>query len=341
MTQRVLLVGNPTAQSGKNAERIAVARKAMDARGLHHELLHTAPAGATVGQVSAALQADRSLGMVVAMGGDGTFAEVAKGLLGSGRAGEVVLGMLPTGTANDQGKSFGLSSAPEAIEANVAVLAGSGEQALDAGRLLLEDEAGQMLKEELFFDSAGWGLSPAVLKLRNEDRETVSQVPLLRELYRDHLVYAGALLRTWAVGYAVDTKFDVDGTLDDVPFHLEGLTDLVVKATRVYGGMWVFDPTSRPDDGLFELVPFVGRRDWVSKVMVHLDASGNLEKSLGDVGVHHSPVRRAASFKLRFHAHQAPIYGQIDGEELTASPRVRIDVLPRALRLRVPSPDGT
>ena len=36
------------------------------------------------------------------------FAEVAKGILASGRP--VRLGMLPTGTANDQGKSFGLES---------------------------------------------------------------------------------------------------------------------------------------------------------------------------------------------------------------------------------------
>ena len=53
------------------------------------------------------------------MGGDGTFREVATGLLDSGRAEDVALAMLPTGTANDQGKSFGLDAGEAALERNV------------------------------------------------------------------------------------------------------------------------------------------------------------------------------------------------------------------------------
>src|SRR5438128_8421668 len=101
----ILLCGNPSAQSGKNAERIAHARQHMDARGLRHELIATQPAGKTVTVVRDAL-ADEKFDTVIAMGGDGTFNEVARGLLASGRTEQVRLGMLPTGTANDQGKSF-------------------------------------------------------------------------------------------------------------------------------------------------------------------------------------------------------------------------------------------
>ena len=111
-----LLVANPTAQSGKNAARIERARRLLDERRLPHQFLSTQPGGGTVAAVKAALD-DGDHHTAIYMGGDGTFAEVAKGILQSRRAGEVRLAMLPTGTANDQGKSFGLHASPDALAA--------------------------------------------------------------------------------------------------------------------------------------------------------------------------------------------------------------------------------
>ena len=113
----------------------------------------------------------------------------------------------------------------------------------------------------------------------------------------------------------------------------------MVKGTRVYGGMWVFDPTSKHDDGLFEVIPFAGKRDWVSKGMVHLETTGALSEALAEVGVTHSEGVRARSIELRFTSREGalPLAAQIDGEEFPATPRVRIEVLPRAIRLVVPA----
>src|SRR5262245_61312885 len=113
-----LLVANPTAQSGKNAARIERARQLLDELRLSHQFLSTQPAGGTVTAVRDALD-ESSYHTAIYMGGDGTFAEVAKGILASQRAAEVRLGMLPTGTANDQGKSFGLAADEEALARNV------------------------------------------------------------------------------------------------------------------------------------------------------------------------------------------------------------------------------
>lgn len=332
-----LLVGNPTAQSGRNAERIEVARALLRAAGIEHRFAATEPAGGTVGVVRAAL-ADPRLDLVVEMGGDGTFAEVAKGILGSGRAAEVRLGMLPAGTANDQGKSFGLGSGEADLERNVQVLAAGHELRLDAGRIRALDAGGAVLADDWFFDSAGWGISPRVLKLRNEDRQSIAAVPLLRDLYRDQLVYAGALLRTFIASYLDDGKFDAVAVVDGQRVELRGLTDLVVKATRIYGGLWVLDPAARPDDGRFELVPFVGKRDWISKAIVHLDDSGQLADTLAALGVTHSPSLSGARIDIDLEEQAGmPLCAQIDGEEFCASHRVSIEVLPRALRLVVPA----
>ncbi len=325
-----LLVGNPTAQSGRNAERIERALALLRDAGVAAELLPTLPRGGTVGAVREAVERG-GVRVAIAMGGDGTFREVATGLLTSRARDDVALGMLPTGTANDQGKSFGLDAAPGALADNVAVIARGKETRLDAGRI----EADGVV--EHFFDSAGWGLSARVLAQRNKDRETAASLGLA-DVYRDHAVYAGALLKTFLESYVVDDKLRVEAVLDGSAMTLEGLTDLIVKNTRVYAGAWVFDRTSRHDDGAFELVPFRGKREWMSKAIVDLDGNPVTEEMLNEIGVSHSQPIRARVMELAFEAPSggAPLAAQLDGEEWRAHARVRIEVVPRAIRLIVP-----
>jgi len=240
--------------------------------------------------------------------------------------------MMPTGTANDQGKSFGLEAATHGLERNVEVIRAAKEARLDAGVL----RAGGAVDH--FFDSAGWGLSARVLARRNQDRRFVETLGPLKELYRDHAVYAGALLKTFLESYVIKDKFSVTGALDGVPFAIDGITDLVVKNTRIYGGAWVFDKTSRPDDGAFELVPFRGKRDWTSKAIVDLEGNPLTEEILNEIGVEHSKPVRASVIELELQepAGGAPLAAQIDGEEWAAHGSVRIEVLARAIRLIVP-----
>lgn len=334
-----LLVANPTAQSGRNAERIERAMAVFGAAGAPCELLATLPSGRTIAAVREAL--DRgAYRAVVSMGGDGTFREVASGLVTSARREATPLGMIPTGTANDQGRSFGLDADEESLERNVAVVLAGHETRLDAGHIVGRRADGATVAEAWFFDSAGWGISARVLAARNQDRRAVEEVPVLRDLYRDQLVYAGALVRTFLESYVVTDAFDCSYVADGRPGELAGLTDLVVKATRVYGGAWVFDPTARHDDGLFEVVPFVGKRDWTSKALLHLDGNPVTEQDLNTIGVSHSPMFRAARLELRLRARPggAALAAQIDGEEWPATERVDIRVEPRALRLVVPAP---
>lgn len=326
-----LLVGNPTAQSGKNAQRIERARAHFAEAGVACDFLPTEPDGRTVPAVTAAIDAG-PYACVVSMGGDGTFREVAAGLLGSARAADVAMGMLPTGTANDQGRSFGLGAGEADLARNVAVVVAGHETRLDAGRIRAGD------RTELFFDSAGWGLSARVLAARNADRKKVAELGPLKEIYRDQLVYAGALLRVFLESYVVTDKFTATVDADGVRHELRGLTDLVIKGTRIYGGAWVFDRESRHDDGLFEIVPFAGKRDWTSKAIVDLDGNPLTEERLNAIGIEHSKPFRAARIEIAFDvpAGGAALAAQIDGEEFPAAHRVGVEVLPRALRLIVP-----
>ncbi len=335
--KKLLLVGNPTAQSGKNVERITAARARFSERGNPVDFFSTLPGGATVPALVKALDAG-SHDVVIAMGGDGTFREVGAAILGSARKESLALGMLPTGTANDQGRSFGLSARPEDLHSNVDVVLASHETRIDAGQLTVWDGPGAPVADVTFFDSAGFGISARVLKQRNEDRKLVDELGPIKELYRDQLVYAGALLRTFAESYILSDKFDAIGTVDGQPVELRGLIDLVFKNTRIYGGAWIFDPTSRHDDGLFELVPFVGKRDWASKAIVDLAGNPLTEEVLNQIGVEHSKNLRGQHMDLSLvPPSDVPLHGQADGEELQAGTRVVVHVTKRAVRLIVPN----
>ena len=334
--RRILLIGNPTAQSGKNAARIERARALFAERGVEAELFPTLPAGRTVAAVTARVAEARDA-TLVAMGGDGTFREVAAGIVASGRADHVAMGMLPTGTANDQGKSFGLAASEDSLERNVEVVVAGHETRLDAGLLESLDERGAPIEAWHFFDSAGWGLSARVLAVRNRDRELVAQLGPLKELYRDQLVYAGALLRTFLEAQVIDDKFSAAADVDGASHTFHGLTDLVIKGTRIYGGAWVFDRTSRHDDGEFELIAFRGKREWASKAIVDLDGNPVTEEMLNRIGVEHMKPIRGARFELSFAREgEVPVFAQVDGEEIACSDHMRVSVLPRVIRLIVP-----
>jgi diacylglycerol kinase family enzyme len=328
-----VLVANPTAHSGKAADWIREARALLGEADVPHRFVATEPAGRTIDRVREAID-DGGARVVIYMGGDGTFAEVAKGIFASHHAGDVAMGMLPTGTANDQGKSFGLSAGAGALADNVAVIAGGEVVGCDVGQLVIE-RGERAVHRDLFFDSFSIGLGAASLSTRNRDRELVGRIPGLGALYRDQLVYAGAVLQRFVESYVVDIKFDVDAVIDGTVHHFEHVLDIIVKNTRIFGGEWVFDPKSESDDGRFELVPVAGRRDLGTKLLGSLRHSPVGVDDLARLGFVHAAPVSGARFELTVRGATLPA-AQCDGEELPAGGRYRIAVVPRALRLIVP-----
>ena len=333
--QPAVLVANPTAHSGKAADWIRHARALLDEAHVPHKFVATEPEGATIDRIREAID-EGSARVIIYMGGDGTFAEAAKGILTSGCAAEVAMGMLPTGTANDQGKSFGLSAGAWALERNVAVIAEGYTVGCDVGRLVIE----RGLKEihrDLFFDSFSIGLGAASLATRNRDRERVGRIPGLGMIYRDQLVYIGAVAQRFFETYVVDNKFDVDAVIDGVVHHFPSLLDVIVKNTKIFGGEWIFDANAESDDGKFELVPVIGRRDLLGKLLGTMRHVPVGMDDLERLGIEHAPAIAGTKIELtvRSEAGLLPA-AQIDGEEIPAGDRYTIDVIARALRLIVP-----
>ena len=336
-TAAAVLFANPTAQSGRARAVIDEAERLLAAAGIPLRFVATEPEGRTVDVVRRAIDDDGAR-VVVAMGGDGTFAEVAKGVLGSAHAPQVAMGLLPTGTANDQAKSFGMSAGADALARNVATIAAGRVAAIDAGRIEVATRDDRVLHRDLFFDSASVGFGAAALIARNLDRDTVGRIPLLGLVYRDMLVYAGAVARKFLESYVSDIKFDLEATIDNHVYHFDSLLDVIIKNTRVFGGEWVLDPDARSDDGQFELIPIAGRRDMTTKLIAslrHLPVDGDMLRNLG---LEHSEPIRGRRFVLTVTqpGNAGLPAAQIDGEECAAGQRYRIEVLPRCLNLIVP-----
>ena len=332
-----VLFANPAAQSGRGKAAIDRASALLTAAGVEHRFVATAPAGGTVALVRDAID-EGGARVVIAMGGDGTFAEVAKGILGSAHGPRVALGVLPTGTANDQAKSFGMGAGADALADNVATIAAGAVAPIDAGRIEVSDRAGQLLRRDLFFDSASIGFGAAALATRNRDRERVAQVPLLGLVYRDMAVYAGAVVQRLLDSYVSDVKFDLEAEIDGRPYHFDSLLDVIIKNTRVFGGEWVLDPEARADDGLLELIPIAGRRDLTSKLFASLRHLPVDADTLRTLGIEHSEPISGRRFVLTVtHPGRGGLpAAQIDGEEIDHGHAYRIEVLPRCLNVIVP-----
>jgi diacylglycerol kinase family enzyme len=335
--RRSLLVANPTAQSGKAKRYIDDALAVLEDAGLDPEFFPTLPAGGTVPELATRLERE-DVARVVYMGGDGTFADAGKGIiLARERTGmDVPLGMLPMGTANDQGRSFGIVSGVRALRRNVQVIASGCEQWLDVGRIQAFDADGTVIAKDLWFDSCGIGLSARVLAQRNREREWVEHIPLLRRIYRDKLVYTSATLRTLVFGALRPQSFDAEITIDDERSQWEKVTDILVQGTIIYAGDWIFDPTAKPDDGRFEVVVLRGHADWAAAAIGGHKRNPVTGDDLEVLGLPRREVPRGGVIEIQLTERRGRIAAQIDGEEFVATRHYRIDNLFHHLRILVP-----
>jgi diacylglycerol kinase family enzyme len=334
-----LLVANPTAQSGKARRAIDEAMAALGDAGLDPDFFATLPEGKTVGALADRLEREDAA-RVVYMGGDGTFAEAAKGIiLARERSGvDVPLGMMPMGTANDQGRSFGILAGPRALHRNVEIIAEGVEQWLDAGRVQAFDPAGTPVADDLWFDSCGVGLSAEILYTRNRDREWVEHVPFLRRFYRDKVVYTSATLRTLLKGLVGQVTFSLELQIDELREEYTDVTDVLVQGTILYAGDWIFDPESRPDDGKFEVVVMRGHADWAAAAIGGYKRNPVTGDDLEVLGLPPRQVPKAKTVELWIHPPPGvePVHAQIDGEEFVATEHYRIENLFHHLRIIVP-----
>ncbi len=333
----LLLVGNPTSRSGKAALRIETAREILLKHGIVHEFRPTLPNAGTVDMVARAVT-EEGIKTVVYLGGDGTFNEVAKGICKAGKSSHVQLGMLPSGTANDQGKSFGISVAKSALEKNVETIKAGHTTWLDVGEITAYYDGGTAMARDLFFDSMGCGLSASILAFRNREKDIVKKMPIWREMYRDQAVYVRAAVHKLAINWITRDRFSAEIIVDGRVHQFDSLSDLVISNTLLYAGEWIIDMEARHDDGMFEIVPFAGTRDWTSKLIVAHKKNPLTEDLLNKIGVSHTPNLKGKHIQVQILRPNKDkrLPAQLDGDEFPQSDHFEVVVHPKLLKIIVP-----
>ncbi len=173
--------------------------------------------------------------VIVAVGGDGTWSNVADRLLTSGRD-DVALGILPNGTGNDFGRGFGYHPAG-AAEA-VLALAEGHRRPVDVGRVetpTASEHRPDLAEPRHFLNVVGFGFDVAVIDAAARARflkgELLYKATALQQLFR-------------FPGFEVEV-----GTEDGRTRGGQHLM-LTVSNGRFFGGGFPIAPHATLDDGL-------------------------------------------------------------------------------------------
>jgi YegS/Rv2252/BmrU family lipid kinase len=225
------------------------------------------------------------------------------GLAGS----DAELAVIPRGTGTDFVRSFGI---PKAFDEAVAIARAGKVRTIDLGRAAYRTWAGGE-GESYFANVASAGMSGAIAKRTDETSKVLG----------GKVSYLWATFAVFARWEAADVRVSVDDDIRGGRMH-----DVIVANGRYFGGGIMICPDAEPDDGRFDvlLLGDLTKRDLISTM--HKTYSGK-----------HLPHPKAELLRgavVSIDAPQAlPI--ELDGEQPGTTP-VRFDVVPDALRLRVP-----
>ncbi|NLB61213.1 MAG: diacylglycerol kinase family lipid kinase [Clostridiales bacterium] len=124
--EKLLFIVNPTAGAGKAKKSVKLIEERMKREDIEYKIIFTnAPKEAT----TIAQNSIDEYRIIVAVGGDGTVNEVAKGIINKGRG---VLGVLPCGTGNDYSKALGI---PQKVEEALDVILMGNTKVVDVGKI--------------------------------------------------------------------------------------------------------------------------------------------------------------------------------------------------------------
>lgn len=232
MSDRHLVIFNPASGRGRGLGRIARYRALLE------QALPDVTFAETSGPGQERELADRAVAdgydVVVAVGGDGTWSNVADRIVASGRT-DVALGILPNGTGNDFCRNLGFH--PDGVAEAVAVLARGVRRRVDVGRLETPSAAEHTpdrFETRHFLNLVGFGFDIAVIDAAARARflkgALLYKVTALGQLFR----FPGAQIRIRTA----------DGRERDGRYLM-----LTISNGSYFGGGFPIAPGSSVDDG--------------------------------------------------------------------------------------------
>ena len=243
----------------------------------------------------------------MAVGGDGTLNETVNGLMRAGTQTE--LATIPLGTGMDFGRTYGI---PKKFEDAVKAVVEGVARTIDVGRVSYREWSGAGA-ERYFANVGSVGMSAAVAQRANG----------MSKVLGGRATFFYALTRVFFEWENTDVTVE----LDDGTRHEGRMHDVIVANGQWHGGAMWLAPEARPDDGVFDVVLIgdVTKRDFIT-------TSPKLYKG---TYLAHPKIDLHRSSSVAVDApERLPI--ELDGEQVGTTP-VRFEVVPAALRVRVPA----
>lgn len=214
---KLLFIINPIAGGGKAKDLIPLIKEKMNDNNIDYKIIET-----TRPKEATKIVEKSEIPIVIAVGGDGTVNEVAKGII---KRGNGSLGIIPGGTGNDMCKSLGLSMEP--IHALETIIRGKTKK-MDIG----------LANDKCFLNISSVGFDAEVV--RNTDK--------IKTRIKGKTSYILGVLLTLFKYRMKETYIEIDGQ----QFNKNMLL-LAVGNGQYYGGGMKILPEAKIDDGYLHL----------------------------------------------------------------------------------------
>jgi diacylglycerol kinase (ATP) len=310
-SRRHFVIFNPASGRGRGRRRIERYRRLLE------ESLERVSFGTTTGPGGERELAERAVDdgydVVVAVGGDGTWSNVADRLLASGRE-DVAFGILPAGTGNDFGRNLGYD--PGDAARAVRVLAEGHVRQVDVGRLetpSAPDRAPEAQEARHFLNVIGFGFDVAVIDAAAGAR-----------FLEGGVLYKATALQQLFRFRGFDCRIETEDGRERSGQHLM----LTVSNARFFGGGFPIAPDAHVADGLLHACRIADASPFTRFRLFNMAERGRHVRS------ERVEILDAPGFRLEF---DAPPRFEMDGEVRRASgPTLDVRVLPAALRVVAP-----
>ena len=293
---------NPAAAGGTTGKRWPEIAHRAAQRGLDGDALISERPGQLT-----TLAADAVAGgatRLVVVGGDGSVNEVVNGIAD---AHGVELAVIPRGTGWDFVRTFDI---PRNLDAAVDVALTGSVREIDLGAVTYRTWGGEDARS-IFANVASAGISGAIAQRANESSKALG----------GKVSYYWATLAVFVGWQTGEMRVTVDGESRNGK-----MIDAVVCNGRYLGGGMMMCPEAEPDDGVFDvlLIGDVTKRDLL--LVLPKTYKGN-----------HLPHPRLELLRGKVVTVESaePLPIELDGEQPGTTP-VRFEIVPKALRLRVP-----
>ncbi len=271
-----------------------------------------ATTGRRVATALAREAAERGVETIVAAGGDGTFSEVAAGVLASGHADDVALGLLPLGSGGDLPRALGIG---RSLDLALGVLASGRVRRIDVGRVECVDLSG-LHWQGWFVNEASVGLSANVTR----------QVDRMTQRFGGTVAFGLAAARSILEHRPAQMCVRVD----DKRVHEGGTTLVAVANGHCFGGGMQIAPNAELDDGRLDIVvaPEFSRGRLLADLLPRL----YLGTALSDPRI---DLHRGQHVEIEPLGEAEPACVEADGELLGTLP-ARFEIVADALRVIAP-----